>query len=262
MSYAVESAGGLKLNVVVEGPAGAPALMFSNSLGSDLSMWDGVVEALGPGFRTIRYDTRGHGRSAAPKGPYSVADLGRDAVRILEALGIDRAAFCGLSLGGTTGMWVGAHAPERLSHLVLANTAASFQPASMWRDRAATARKMGLGSLLAPSMERWFTAAFRDHDPETVARAAAMMAATAPEGYAGCCEALAEADLRADLSRIKLPTLVVVGEADPSTPPALGEAITAGIPEARLVSLPAAHLSALERPGEFAEALNNHLLSV
>lgn len=249
----------VRLNVIVEGPPDAAALVLSNSLGSNLSMWDEVVGRLGGRVRTIRYDTRGHGRSDVPPGPYSVARLGQDVVAIMDRLGIERAAFCGLSLGGATGMWLGANAASRLSSLVLANTAAAFEPASMWQERAALARSSGLDSLIGPTMERWFTAAYRDRNPDAVARATAMVTSTPREGYAACCEALAAADLRPGLGRIEVPTLVVVGEHDPSTPPARGEEIQAAIPGAKLVSLPGAHLTALEMPESFAAALRSHL---
>jgi 3-oxoadipate enol-lactonase len=255
----VEIAPGAKLRVVVEGPADAPPLLFSNSLGSDLTMWDGVVKALGSSFRTIRYDTRGHGGSDAPKGPYTVDVLGQDAIAVLDAVGADKAAFCGLSLGGTTGMWLGANRPGRLTRLVLANTAPFFQPKQMWIDRAATARRGDIATLVEPSMERWFTPAFRGSGSPEIARGSAMITATKPEGYASCCEALAEADLRPDLPRVEVPTLVIVGEADPSTTPAVGEEIRAAIPGAKLVSLPAAHLSAIEMPEAFAAELKRFL---
>ena len=249
------TASGIGLHVEVEGPADAPVMMFSNSLGSDLTMWDGVVRALGPAYRIVRYDTRGHGRSEAPAGPYRIADLGQDAIEILDAIEIGKAAICGLSLGGMTAMWMAANAPDRIERAILANTSAHLQPAGMWQDRAATARSTGLASLVAPSMERWFTPAFRERDVETVARGAAMVSASDPEGYAGCCEAIAGMDQRRDLARIRVPCLVIVGSDDPSTPPAMGEEIRAGIAGATLVSLPAAHLSAMEVPDAFAAAI-------
>jgi 3-oxoadipate enol-lactonase len=222
-------------------------------------MWDAVVSALGPDVRAIRYDTRGHGRSDAPSGPYTVADLGGDAIAVLTALGIERAVVCGLSLGGVTAMWMGVHAPKRVKGLVLANTAALLPPAAMWRDRAATVRAGGLQTLVQPSMERWFTPGFRERDPTTVQRGAAMIVGTSAEGYAGCCEALATADLRGEIGRIGAPTLVIVGDSDPSTTPAMGEEIRAAVPGAELAVLRAAHLSALEQPDAFADAIRGRV---
>ncbi len=255
----LQLASGLRLHVEVEGPADAPTMMFSNSLGSDLGIWDGVVPALGSALRIIRYDTRGHGRSDVPDGPYSISGLGEDAVAILDALGIRRAAICGLSLGGMTAMWMAANASERVEWIVLANTSGFLPPATMWRDRARTARTGGLATLVEPSMERWFTPGFRERDPRTVARGAAMVAGTPPEGYAGCCEAIAAMDQRADLASIEAPALVIVGDADPSTPPAMGEEIRGAITGAELVSLPAAHLSAMEVPEAFGDILKSRL---
>jgi 3-oxoadipate enol-lactonase len=247
------------LNVRLDGPSDARPILFSNSLGSDLSMWDGVVAALGDGWRCIRYDTRGHGGSDAPAGPYTIEALGGDAVSVLDAVGVERAAFCGLSLGGVTGMWLGANRPERFTHLVLANTAPHFEPKSMWTDRAAIARRGEIASLVEPSLERWFTPGFRNDNPAEVARGAAMITASKPEGYASCCEALSEADMRLLLPGIPRPTLVIVGEHDPSTPPSRGEEIQAGIPGAELLSFPTAHLSAIESPQAFAGALKRFL---
>ena len=255
----IEVAPGLRLNVVVDGPADAPALLLSNSLGSTLAMWDDVVSRLGPRLRIVRYDTRGHGGSDVPPGPYSVAELGRDALGVLNALGIRKTAICGLSLGGITAMWIATHAPERVGRAVLANTGAFLPTETMWRERAATARTQGLAGLVEPSMERWFTAGCRQTMPDLVAKGAAMVSGTPPEGYAGCCEAIASMDQRETVSGITAPTLVIVGDQDPSTSPAMGEALREAIPGATLVSLPAAHLSAMEVPEAFAEALSGWL---
>jgi len=248
---------GIRLRVVLSGPESGPVVLFSNSLGSDLSMWDGVVKALPTEVRCVRYDTRGHGRSEQIPGPYTLEDLGGDAIAIMDAIGLSRATVCGLSLGGVTAQWLALHAPNRVSSLILANTGAHLPSPQMWQERSAIARTSGLRSLVAPTMERWFTPAFREREPAFVARQAEMLAGTSPEGYAGCCEALASADLRPELASISVPTLVIVGADDPSTPPALGEEIRNGVPGARLVSLQAAHLSALEVPREFASAIRD-----
>lgn len=257
----IDLPGGVRLNVVVSGEPAKPPVLFSNSLGSDLGMWDEVVAALAGEIRAIRYDTRGHGRSVGPDRAYNVEELGRDAIAVLDAVGVERALVCGLSLGGLTAMWLGANAPERVSGLVVANTGAMLPPAALWQDRAATVRAGKLDTLVAPSMERWFTPAFRESRKDVVARGAAMVASTSPGGYAGCCEALAAADLREPIRTITAPTIVVVGDADPSTPPAMGEAIAAAIPGASVATLPAAHLSAMEQPALFASVVRRALKS-
>lgn len=247
---------GVRLAVRVEGSEGKPALVFSNSLAADMSTWDKVATRLAPHARIIRYDTRGHGRSDVPQGPCDIARLGRDVIGLLDALRIETAVLCGLSLGGLTGLWLGVHAPERLSGLVLANTAASFPPASMWQDRAKAARASGsVADLVEPTLSRWFTPAFRAAHPDEVAQVGAVIGATPAAGYAAACEVLAGTDLSGDLPRIAVPTCVVVGAHDPSTPPARGAELQAGIPGAHLVSLDAAHLSCVEAADAFADTL-------
>ncbi|MEP9377154.1 3-oxoadipate enol-lactonase [Aquabacter sp. CN5-332] len=251
----IEVAPGVRLAVKVSGTEGKPALVFSNSLAADLSTWDEVAERLAPHAHIVRYDTRGHGRSDTPAGPYSLAQLGQDALAVMDALGVQRAVLCGLSLGGLTGMWLGAHASERIAGLVLANTAASFPPAQMWLDRAASAREGGLGQFIEPTLQRWFTQSFRDAQPERVAEVGCVIGATAPAGYAASCELLAATDLLPDLGTITCPVRVIVGAHDPSTPPARGAEIVDAIAGADLVTLDAAHLSAVEAKDAFADAL-------
>ncbi len=178
------------LNYLLEGREDAPVLVLSNSLGTALEMWDAQAPALGERFRLLRYDTRGHGGSPAPPGPYAIEDLGRDVIRLLDHLGIERASFCGLSVGGMTGMWLAAEAPERVERLVLLCTSALLGPKGVWDERIATATGQGMAALVDGVIERWFTPTFRTQNPEVVERMARTLRETDPEGYAGCCAAI------------------------------------------------------------------------
>ncbi len=193
-------------------------IVFSNSLATSYGMWDEVAERLASNACLVRYDARGHGHSDAPEKGYTIETLGKDVLAILDALEISRAVICGVSLGGLTAMWLAIHAPDRISGLVLANTAANFPPETMWRDRAATARSSGVASFVQPSLDRWVTSGYRDKHESRVAELAAMITGTSPTGYAGCCEVLAATDVLPDLSRILCPVRVIAGQHDPSTP--------------------------------------------
>lgn len=241
--------GTVRVHFREDGPPDGPPVLMINSLGADLSMWDPQVAALAQRFRVIRYDARGHGRSPVPPGRYALADLGRDALDLLDRLGIARAHVCGLSLGGMTGMWLAAHAPERVGRLVLCCTSALLGPPEQWAERSARVRAEGTGAIAEAVVARWVTPGFAAERPETVARLRKMVAATPPIGYAGACAAIEEMDLRADLPRISAPTLVLAGADDPATPPPHGAAIAAAIPGARLEILAgAAHLATYEQP--------------
>lgn len=242
------------------GPPDAPVLVLSNSLGTTLAMWDPQLPALTERFRVLRYDHRGHGRSAVPPGPYTIADLGQDALALLDDLGIERFSWCGLSLGGMVGMWLAAHTPDRVDRLALFCTSALLGPPEMWVERAAAVRKDGTRAQVDGATARWFTPAFVEGEPQTVARTTGMLADTPDEGYAGCCEAIAAMDLTADLPAIRARTLVVAGTDDPATPPEHGRRIAEGIPGARMAVVPdVAHLAAIERPRETTELLLDHL---
>lgn len=255
----IEVEPGVRLAVDVPASFGKPVVVLSNSIGASMGMWDEISDRLSGQLSLIRYDTRGHGKSDVPTGPYNIERLGLDVVAILDALKIKQAVFCGLSLGGVTGMWLGANRGERLAGLVLANTAANFPPASMWRDRAAAVRTNGMGSLVQATLDRWFTPAFRERAPARIAQMAEMIGATPSEGYAGCCDVLAVADLRPRLSDTSCPVQVICGAHDPSTPPARGEEIVAGIKGAQMVTLDAAHISAVEAPDAFAHELTKFM---
>jgi 3-oxoadipate enol-lactonase len=243
----------------VDGPDGAPVLVLSNSIGSTSAMWDPQLAALSERFRVVRYETRGHDGAPVPDGPYSLADLGGDVVALLDRLGVERAHFAGLSLGGMTGMWLGVNAPERLDRLVLLCTSAMLARDVDWRARAQTVRAEGTGAVAEATVERWFTPAFIDARPEEAERWRATIAATPPEGYAGCCEAIAAMDLEDDIAAVRAPTLVIAGRQDPATPPPHGELIAQRIPAARLELVDGAHLSNYERPDEVTELMLSHL---
>jgi 3-oxoadipate enol-lactonase / 4-carboxymuconolactone decarboxylase len=220
----------VQVHYELEGEDGPPVVMFANSLGTTLEMWDDQMPALRGRFRALRFDMRGHGRSPAPPGPYTVDELADDALALLDHLGIARVIFCGLSLGGAVGMAIARRAPERLDRLVLCCTALEFGPAEQWHERAATARSQGMAAIAPGGMERWFTP---DADPELVARFDAMLRAQPVDGYAACCEAIAALDLRGSLTDVDIATLTIAGADDPVTPPAKLDAIRAEIAGAR-----------------------------
>lgn len=250
----------MKLHHVVDGPAGAPALVLSSSLGATLEMWEPQVVPLARCFRVVRYDRRGHGRSPVAAGAATIDDLGGDLVELLDKLAIERVSCCGLSLGGVEGMWLAVHAPQRVERLALCCTAASFAPRQDWVDRAATVRAHGMGAIVDAVLGRWFRPSFRDAHPEVVARFREMLLSTPAEGYAACCDALADADLTARLGEILAPTLVLTGSDDPVVPPAAGEALGAAIPGAtHTIVEGAAHIANVEQPDAFTAALLRHL---
>ena len=248
----------VELNYVLEGPEDAPILVLSNSLGSTLGMWDDQAPVLRESFRLLRYDQRGHGDSPVPSGPYKIEDLGRDALALLDGLEIESASFCGLSIGGLVGMWLGSEAPERVERLVLCCTAPRFDP-EMYDARASKVRAAGVGSIADVVLERWFTPEFRATRPETVESAGRMLRGTPAEGYAGCCEALRDADMRSRLGEIRAPTLVIAGAEDPAATVDQAEEIRDSIPEARLVVIEAAHLANIEQPEAVTQEILEHL---
>lgn len=244
----------------VEGPAYAPAVVLGNSLGATSAMWDAQVPALVGRFRVVRYEQRGHGGTAAPPGPYSMADLGGDVIELLDHLGIEQAALCGVSLGGMVALWVASHHPERVSGLVLSGVAAQLPPAEAWAERAAAVRASGPASLAETLLGRWFTPTFLDGHPEVGSAVRRWLAAADPEGYAGCCEAIGGMDQRGDLAAVTAPTLVVTGAMDPVAPPAVALGLQEGISgSALLVLAHAAHLANIEQPDRFTEAVVDHL---
>src|SRR5262245_28059158 len=232
----------VQLNYRLTGPDDAPVLLLVGSLGTTMGMWDPQLPRFEARFRVLRADTRGHGGSPVPPGPYSIDDIGGDLLALLDSLGIAAVSYCGLSLGGMAGMWLAAHAPARINRLALCCTSAWLPPAEGWTSRAAQVRAHGTESIREQVTARWFTPGFRAANPVAVTRASDMLTATPDEGYAGCCEAIAAMDLWPVLSKISAPTLVIAGSEDPATPPAHGEAIAAAIAGARFTLVGAAHL--------------------
>ena len=236
-----------------DGPSNAPALLFSNSLGSDLDLWLPQLDVVRD-RRVIRYDTRGHGRSTGTSS-WMIDLLGEDAVAVLDAAGVKQADFVGISLGGLTGMWLGIHAPDRVGKLVLANTGAKIGTPETWNQRISAVQTEGLAAIADSVLARWFTPGFAASHAGTVARIRHTLVHTPPHGYIACCEALREADLRNQIAAIKSPVLVVTGTHDLSTPPALGEFVRMRIDGARLVELDAAHISNVEQSDAFNRAM-------
>jgi 3-oxoadipate enol-lactonase len=243
----------------VSGSVDGPPLLLSHALGTTRRIWDSQVEAWGASFRVIRYDARGHGESTVSPGAYSLALLGHDALAILDALAIERAHVCGISLGGQTAMWLARYAPSRVDRIVLANTAARIGTDEMWRARIAQVESTGLEGLAAAAPERWFTPRFVAGSPDVVHEIQAMVSACSPAGYASACCAVRDADLTQDLAGISAPALVITAAHDPSTPVADGRALAARLPRAEVVELDAAHLSNVERPQEFVRAVTAFL---
>lgn len=239
----------------IEGSENLPVLVLSNSLGSDLTMWDGVMPYLLPHFQILRYDTRGHGQSAITLGPYNVEELGRDVIEIVNELNINQFYFCGLSMGGLIGQWLGIHQPERLIKLVLSNTAAKIGNDETWNTRIDTINAQGMESIVEATMERWFTEAFHVQNLDVVAKTKAMFLRSKVAGYAACCAAIRDADFREAVQKIKVDTLVITGNEDPVTNVQHAEFLANQIPKSILKLLPAKHLSSAEVPKEYAEVL-------
>jgi len=245
-----------RCNGRVDGPPDAPVVVLSNSLGTNFSLWDDQMPALTARFRVLRYDTRGHGSSPMTAGTYSIAMLAHDVLVLLDAFQIERAHFCGLSLGEMTGIWLGVHASERIDRLLLANTAPRIGTAATWNARIDTVRQGGMEAIADAVLERWFTAGFRARAPDAVGRIGAMLATTPPEGYVACCAAIRDADLWPGIGGIRCPTLVIAGTHDAATPPAEGRQMAERIAGARYVELDAAHISNVEAAARFtAEAM-------
>lgn len=246
----------MRLHHRFDGDPGAPVVVLAGSLGSTLAMWEPQLPALAQRFLVLRYDHPGHGGSPVPDAGVTIDDLGEAVVALLDELGLERVSFCGLSLGGMVGMWLASTAPERVDQLALCCTAPRFGPARRWQERADAVRARGMEAVAEAVLERWFTPGLR-----APARYREMLLATPAEGYARCCEAIRDADLRPHLSAIEASTLVVVGARDP----AVSEDDTrllAGIRGARVVALEAAHLANVEQPSAFADALLEHLAGV
>jgi 3-oxoadipate enol-lactonase len=252
---------GCPIHVETEGAPDAPVLMLCNSLGTDLHMWDAQAPAFAKHFRLVRYDRRGHGKSGAPKGPYTMEMLGRDALAVMDGLGLERVNWCGLSMGGMVGQWLGANAPERMGKLILSNTHSYYPDKAPWNERMETVRQKGLVAIVDLMMERWFTKEFRERAPDQIARVREMFLNTPAEGFLACSAAVRDMDLRDTHARISAPTLVIIGRKDPATPPSAGEEIQKRIKGARLAALDAAHISNVEQPQVYADTVLGFLNS-
>ena len=250
----------VELHHLLERSKRAPVLVLANPLGTSLDMWDYQAPALRERFRLLRYDHRGHGASTVPPGPYGIEDLGRDVLALLNRLEIERVSFCGLSVGGMVGMWLASEVPERVERLVLCCTSARFTPFEAWEERAQTVRENGVGDGTHAVLERWFTPALGVDHPDIFEWARHMLRETPPEGYAGCCEAIRDADLRDRLNAVRAPTLKIAGADDPAAPPEHGKLIRDSIPDAQLVIVSQArHLANVEQPEEVTRAVMAHL---
>jgi 3-oxoadipate enol-lactonase len=251
---------GGRIHYCVDGKRDAPALVMSNSLGTDLSMWEPQMPALLRHFRVVRYDGRGHGASAAGSGEYSIERLAKDVLSLIDCLAIRTASFCGLSMGGMVGMWLALNAPERLNKLLLCSTGAKIGTADGWNARIDAVRKNGMAAIAEGVLQRWFTAPFLEKERATVDRVRRLLLAIPPDAYAATCVAIRDADLRDAIARIRAQTLVVSGSRDVATPPADGRFLAERIPGARYVELEAAHLSNIEAPRQFTEEVLRFLV--
>jgi 3-oxoadipate enol-lactonase len=250
-----------RIHYDLAGPPRAPVLAFSNSLGATLSMWDQQVPAFEKQFRVLRYDTRGHGQSSVTPGPYAIEQLARDVLALLDELKLDRVYFCGLSMGGQTGMWLALNAAGRFHKLVLCNTAAKIGTPEMWNTRIESVRKGGMKSISSAVMERWFSADYRTKSPDVVVSTKLMLEGANPEGYAANCSAIRDFDARESIVAIRVPTFVIAGTHDAATTPSDGHYLADRIAGARYVELNAAHLSNIENRDRFNTELSGFLLS-
>lgn len=244
------------INYQTFGDASKPALVFSNSLGTNYGMWQKQFNAFKENFFVICYDTRGHGSSSAPQGPYTLEQLGQDVVNLLDHLNVAKASFCGISMGGLTGQWLAINKPERFNHVIVCNTAAKIGQEAAWLDRAKLVREQGLQPIASTAASRWFTDPFIQSQAAVVENLSNDLAAGSAEGYASCCEALAKADVREQLKDITVPVLVIAGQQDPVTTVADGQFMVDRIPNAKLFEIDASHISNVEKPEDFNQAVN------
>nr|WP_315277176.1 3-oxoadipate enol-lactonase [uncultured Acinetobacter sp.] len=248
-----------QINYQTFGDAAKPALIFSNSLGTNFKMWQAQIVFFQQDFFVICYDTRGHGASSAPQGPYSIDQLGQDVVNLLDHLNVEKATFCGISMGGLTGQWLAIHRPERFNQVVVCNTAAKIGQEQAWNDRAALVREQGLQPIASTAASRWFTEPFIQSNATVVNNLQNDLAASSAEGYASCCEALAKADVREQLTDITVPVLVVAGQQDPITTVADAQFMVERIANSQLFEINASHISNVELPNEFNQAVKQFI---
>jgi 3-oxoadipate enol-lactonase len=259
------TANGISMNYTLDGPAQAPVVIMSHSLATDLSMWDPTMPALTGKFRVLRYDTRGHGGTDAPRGAYTLDQLADDAQALLAALGISNPHWVGLSMGGMIGQTLALKAPNLFASLSLCDTSSRIpaEAKPLWQERIKTAESQGMEPLVESTLSRWFTEPFRKSRKDVIDKVAKMIRTTPPAGYAGCCHAISALDLTDRISAIKTPTIAIVGEDDPGTPVAAHRVIHEKIAGSRLEIIPqAAHLANMEQPEAFNRALASFLNTV
>jgi len=250
---------GVRLRYRVEGPDGAPWLTFSNSLGTDLTMWWSQADVLSRYFRVLRYDTRGHGQSSAPQGPYTIEQLRDDVIALWDHLGVTRSHFCGISMGGLTGLALAIHHPDRLDRLVLSNTAAKVGTDASWQTRVDTVREKTLAGFADTILSRWFTEGFQAAHPEALTPLRAVLKSTSQDGYCANCGALASADLREQAALVKTPTLVIAGTYDLSTSAEQGRWLHGQIAGARYKELATGHIANIEQASNYTQVLLDFL---
>lgn len=255
------NANGVGLHIADQGPKDGKAVVFANSLGTDLRLWDALLPLLPKGLRLVRYDKRGHGLSAEPEGPYTIDELADDAAALIDGLGLKDVVFVGLSIGGLIGQALALRRPELLRALVISNSAAKIGTDQMWNDRINAIREFGLAVVAAPTMERWFSPAFRA-TPE-LALWQRMLERQPAAGYIACCQAIAAADLRKQVGALKLPVQMIAGSLDGSTPPELVRASGQLIAQAAYAEIDGAgHLPCVEAAPQYAQILNAFLKEV
>lgn len=248
-----------QINYQTFGDASNPAIVFSNSLGTNFSMWQAQIEYFQQTHFVICYDTRGHGASTAPQGPYKLNELGEDVIFLLDRLHVRQASFCGISMGGLTGQWLAIHYPSRFKHIIASNTAAKIGQEQAWLDRAALVREQGLNPIALTAASRWFTEPFIQSNPAVIKKLSKDLSAGSSEGYASCCEALAKADVREQLKDIQIPVLIIVGEKDPITTLADGDFMQQRIGGSQIFAINASHISNVEQAEVFNQVVANFI---
>jgi 3-oxoadipate enol-lactonase len=249
----------LRMHYELDGPSDASALVLSNSLGTNLSLWDPQLPIFAKSFRVLRYDSRGHGQTSATPGEYSVEMLGRDVIQLLDALNLQRVNFCGLSIGGMTGMWLAANTPQRLKNLVLSNSAPKIGNADTWNERIRAVREGGTKAVAKQVVDRWFTAEFHAKHPDQITKTRHMIETTSTDGYVGSCAAVRDFDFWEKVGAIRAHTLVIAGTHDQSVPPSDAQKLAKRIPGARYIELPAAHISNGEAANRFTDEVSTFL---
>jgi 3-oxoadipate enol-lactonase len=256
---AIRKIKGEKFNIQIDGMDKGPVLMFSNSLSSNLTMWDPQVAAFAKTHRIIRYDSRGHGKSVAPERAYSIAELGADALAVMDAVGVETVDWCGLSKGGMVGQWLLTHHPHRIRKAILANTAAQMAPPELWNGRILTVKKYGMAKIVDATIDRWMTKGFQARDPGTIAKVRKMILATPAQGYCGCAAAIRDMDQRESIRTIANPVLLIAGTHDMATTVSAMRLMLQRIKGSNWVELDASHISNLEQAAKFTKAMKDFL---